>query len=155
MVYEPGELKVVAYKGGKKWATDIVKTTDPAAKLMLQADRKMIRADGQDLSFITVTVTDKNGLLVPRSKNHIQFALEGPGEIIAVDNGDATSFESFQAKERNAYNGLALVVVRSQLGKAGDIILKASSSGLASAKTQIKSKTAVKNSVVSTGDLHD
>ena len=155
VVYEPGELKVVAYKGGKKWATDIVKTTGSAAKLMLQADRKTIQADGQDLSFITVTVTDKNGLLVPRSKNHIEFALKGPGEIIAVDNGDATSFESFQAKERNAYNGLALVVVRSQLGKAGDIILKASSSGLASAKTQIKSKTAVKNSVVSTGDLHD
>jgi len=155
VVYQPGELKVVAYKGGKKWATDIVKTTGPAAKLMLQADRKTIRADGQDLSFVTVTVTDKNGLLVPRSKNHIQFALEGPGEIIAVDNGNATSFESFQAKERNAYNGLALVIVRSQPGTPGDIRLTASSSGLASAKTQIKSKTTVMDSLVTTGGMHD
>src|SRR3989454_3049546 len=54
--YEPGEVKVVAYKNGKKWATDVVKTTGPAAKLLLQADRGKITADGKDLSFVTVTV---------------------------------------------------------------------------------------------------
>ena len=59
MVYQPGELKVIAYKNGKKWAADVMKTTGPAAKLLLQADRDQIRADGQDLSFITVTVADK------------------------------------------------------------------------------------------------
>jgi hypothetical protein len=125
VVYQPGELKVVAYKNGKKWATDVVKTTGPAAKLTLAADRDKIRADGQDLSFITVTVADKNGLLVPRSKNHIQFQIEGPGEIVATDNGDATSFESFQAPERNAFNGLALVIVRAKPGQPGTIKLTA------------------------------
>lgn len=140
VVYQPGELKVIAYKNGKKWATDVMKTTGPAAKLTLQADRDTIRADGQDLSYITVTVADKNGLLVPRSKNHIQFQIEGPGEIVATDNGDATSFESFQSPERNAFNGLALVIVRAKPSQSGTIKLTATSDGLEAAAIRIKSK---------------
>jgi len=67
VIYQPGELKVVAYKNGKPWATDVRKTAGPAAKIKMAADRNRIRADGTDLSFITVTVTDKHGRLVPRS----------------------------------------------------------------------------------------
>jgi beta-galactosidase len=140
VVYQPGELKMVAYKNGKKWATDVMKTTGLATKLTLQADRDKIRADGQDLSYITVTVVDKNGLLVPRSKNHIQFQIEGPGEIVATDNGDATSFEPFQAPERNAFNGLALVIVRAKPGQPGTITLTATTDGLETAAIRIKSK---------------
>jgi len=140
VVYEPGELKVVAYKNGKPWANDTVKTTGPAAKLTISADRSQIGADGRDLSFVTVTVADKNGLPVPRSKNHLLFSIEGPGDIVAVDNGDATSFEPFQAKERNAYNGEALVIVRSQAGNPGTIVLKGASAGLGSAKVKIKAE---------------
>jgi beta-galactosidase len=139
VVYEPGELEVVAYKNGKKWATDTVKTTGPATKLTLQADRKTIGADGLDLSFITVTVADKNGLQVPRSQNHLRFAIEGPGEIVATDNGDATSYESFQSPERNAFNGLALVVVRSKPGLPGTIKLSATSDGLRASSLKVKS----------------
>ncbi|MEP6913770.1 MAG: beta-galactosidase GalB [bacterium] len=138
--YEPGELRVVAYKKGKRWAEDVMKTTGPAGKLTMKADRATVRADGQDLSFVTVTVADKNGLLVPRSKNRISFELSGPGEIVAVDNGDATSFESFQSKARNAYNGLCLVVVRTKAGRAGAIKLKAQSEGLAGAEIVIGSR---------------
>jgi beta-galactosidase len=137
VVYQPGELKVVAYKNGRKWATDTVKTTGAPAKLLLSADREKIAADGKDLSFITVTVADKNGLPVPRSMNHIKFEIEGPGEIVATDNGDATSFESFQAPEHNAFNGLALVIVRAKAGQPGTIILKAESQGLKPATTMI------------------
>ena len=140
VVYQPGELKVVAYKNGRKWAADTVKTTGAPAKLTLAADREKIAADGKDLSFITVTVADKNGLPVPRSKDHIRFAIEGPGEIVATDNGDATSFESFQAPERNAYNGLALVLVRAKAGQPGTIKLTASSDGLAGSAIEIKSR---------------
>jgi beta-galactosidase len=140
VVYQPGELKVVAYKNGKKWATDMVKTTGPAAQLALQADRDRIQADGKDLSFITVTVEDKDGRLVPNSKNHINFIIEGPGEIVATDNGDATSLESFQVPERNAFNGLALVIVRAKSGPPGTIILKAESEGLMPAEIKINSK---------------
>jgi len=135
VIYQPGELKVVAYKNGKKWATDEVRTAGPAAELTLQPDRAKITADEKDLSFVTVTVADKKGELVPRSKNHIQFDLEGPGEIVAVDNGDATSFEPFQAKEHNAYNGLALVIVRAN--QPGNITLKAHADGLKDATTRI------------------
>lgn len=141
VVYEPGELKVIAYKNGKKWATDTVQTTGAASKLILKPDRNKITADGQDLSFVSVIIADSNGFLVPRSKNHVQFALEGPGKIIAVDNGDATSFEPFQSNERNAYNGRALVIIRSKLGATGPITLKASSPGLVSAEVKIKAKT--------------
>jgi beta-galactosidase len=140
VVYQPGELKVVAYKNGKKWAEDSVQTTGAAAKLLLTADRANIAADGQDLSFITVTVADKDGLQVPRSKNHLKFSIEGPGEIVATDNGDATSLESFQSPERNAYNGLALVIVRAKAGQAGAIRLTASSDGLAGTAIDIKSR---------------
>jgi beta-galactosidase len=131
VVYQPGELKVVAYKNGKKWATDVMQTTGPAAKLKLQADRDTIKADGQDLSFVTVTVADKDGLLVPRSANRVHFEINGPGEIVATDNGDATSFESFQSHERKAYNGLCLVIVRAKAGETGKITLRAASEGLA------------------------
>jgi len=76
---------------------------------------------------------------VPRSKNLVKFEIAGPGEIVAVDNGDATSFEPFQARERKAYNGLALVVVRTKAGEPGVITLKAQSDGLAAAEISLQS----------------
>jgi beta-galactosidase len=139
VVYQPGELKVVAYKNGKRWATDMMKTTGPAAKLTLQADRNKIQDDGRDLSFVTVRVVSKDGLLVPRSMNHIKFSISGPGEIVATDNGDATSFESFQAPDHNAFNGLALVIVRTKAGQPGTIVLTAQSQNLQSTKLSIES----------------
>lgn len=138
--YTPGQLKVVAYKHGRKWATDVVKTTGPAAKLTLAPDRATIAADGKDLSFITVTVADKNGQLVPRSKNQINFEIEGPGEIVATDNGDPTSFESFQSSERKAFNGMALVIVRAKAGETGKIKLAASADGLSGSSVVVRAK---------------
>ncbi|HEV8248238.1 MAG TPA: hypothetical protein VGP93_20825, partial [Polyangiaceae bacterium] len=93
-------------------------------------DRKKLRADGRDLSFITVAVADKRGLTVPRTHPSIRFSVEGPGEIVGVDNGDPTSHEAFQASERKAFNGLALVIVRTLPGKTGNITLRAESEGL-------------------------
>jgi beta-galactosidase len=132
--YEPGELKVVTYKNGKRWAEDVMKTTGPASRLLMKADHGTVRADGQDLSFI-VTVAGKDGWLVPRSKNRVGFEISGSGEIVAVDNGDATDHESSQAKERKAYNGLVLVIVRAKSGQPGQVKLAARSDGLA--ETQI------------------
>ncbi len=133
--YAPGELRVIAYKQGAKWAEDVQRTAGPAAKLTLAADRNRLHADGQDLAFVTVRLTDQTGQLVPRAMNRVSFTLTGPGEIVATDNGDATSFESFQAKERAAYNGLVLVVVRTKPGLIGAITLGASATGLAAAET--------------------
>lgn len=139
VVYQSGELKVIAYKNGKKWAEDVVKTTDVPAQISMTADRSNIKADGADLSFVTVKITDKNGLMVPRSKNFIRFEVSGAGEIVATDNGDATDLSSFQSKSRKAYNGMALVIVRSTK-KGGAIKLKAVSDGLKSAEIIISSK---------------
>lgn len=140
VVYEPGELKVVAYRGGKEWATDVVQTTGPATKLLLQADRSPIRADGLDLAFITVTIADQAGRLVPRTHNLVKFALTGPGEIVAVGNGDAASHEPFQAPQRRAFNGLCQVIVRAQPGLPGKLILKAQAVGLQDAELVVNSQ---------------
>jgi beta-galactosidase len=132
VVYAPGELKVVTYKKGKTWATDTVKTTGEAAKILLSVDRDTITADGLDLAFVTVTIADKNGLLVPRSNNLVKFSVTGPGEIVAVGNGDAASHEPYQAKQRTAFNGLCQVIVKAKAGQAGKMVLKAEAEGLAS-----------------------
>jgi beta-galactosidase len=137
--YQPGELKVVAYKRGQKWAEDAVKTTGAASKIALATDRAALKADGLDLAFVTVAIADADGLLAPQSSNLVKFELSGPGEIAAVDNGDATSFEPFQAQERHAYNGQALVIVRTKAGQSGTITLKAQSDGLAPAEVILQS----------------
>jgi len=128
VIYAPGELKVVAYKNGKPWATDAVKTAGTQTALSLEADRSLIAADRKDLSYVTVTIRDKSGTMVPRSKNLVAFILSGPGEIVATDNGDATSHASFQSPQIKAFNGLALAIIRA-IGP-GKITVIAKSEGL-------------------------
>lgn len=140
VIYEPGELKAIAYKQGKTWAESVVKTTSEASGLELSADRNEISSDGKDLSFITVRVIDNNGLIVPTAKNNIKFDIEGPGEIVATDNGDPTNFVPFPSHERQAFNGLALVIVRSIKGETGYITITAKSSGLKDVQVVIKSE---------------
>jgi beta-galactosidase len=140
VVYQPGEVRAVAYKNGKRWAETVQRTTGPAAKLLAVPDRPTLRADGRDLSFVTITVADQDGLLVPRSKNPITFSLSGPATLAAVDNGDATSFEPFQANERRAFNGLALVIVRTKPGERGAITVRAESPGLAPVEVVLRAE---------------
>jgi beta-galactosidase len=136
--YEPGVLKVIAYKNGKHWAEQTIQTTGNAAQLLINADRKTINADGNDLSFITVKIADKNGVMVPDANNKVSFSIEGPGAIVATDNGDPANLESFAAQERAAYFGLVLAIVRSEKGKPGIIKVKASSANLKEATIEIK-----------------
>jgi len=82
--YEPGVLKVVAYKNGNKWAEDLVETTGAVTKLEANADQNTIKSDGKDLSFITVKVADNKNRLVPGSDNQIRFKIEGPGEMSTI-----------------------------------------------------------------------
>ncbi|MFZ4399461.1 MAG: beta-galactosidase GalB [Bacteroidales bacterium] len=140
IVYQAGELKVIVYKNGIQWATDVVKTTGAASKLSLTADRNSIIADGSDLAYITVKVQDINELTVPRFHPLIKFSIEGDGEIVATDNGDATSFIPFKSKERQAYNGLALVIVKAKKGSKGSFKVNAVSEGLVSGDVNIKVK---------------
>jgi beta-galactosidase len=137
VVYEPGTLELVAYKGGRRWATDRVSTTQPPAALDALPDRQVIRADGRDVAFVTVRVVDAGGRLAPRADDRIELAIEGPGEIVATDNGDPTSFEPFQSPSRKAFNGLCLAIVRGKPGETGRIMLTASSEGLRNGTTFI------------------
>ena len=140
VTYEPGELRAVAYKNGKKWAENSVKTTGKAVGLTAEADRKTIKSDGYDLAFITVKIVDKDGLTVPLSNNKIRFSIEGPGEIVATDNGDQTDFTPFNSRERNAFNGLCLVIVKGIKGQKGNINIYTEADGLKAGKVVLTGK---------------
>ncbi|QJE01827.1 DUF4982 domain-containing protein [Massilia forsythiae] len=140
VVYQPGTLRAVSYKNGKPWAEDSVATAGAPARLTLAADRAALHADGADLAFVTVRIVDRQGRPAPRASNRIRFSLSGPGRIVATDNGDATSFESFQSPQRNAYNGMALAIVRTRAGEDGRMVLTASAEGLGSAQVVLDSQ---------------
>lgn len=137
VTYHPGEITAVVYKGGKEWARASRRTTGAAAALILEVDRAIIGADGKDLSFVTVKVVDGRGETVPLAKNKVSFHLEGEGDIIATDNGDATDFTPFPSRTRNAFNGLGLAIIRGRKDRHGKLILRATSPGLAQAESVI------------------
>ncbi len=130
VTYEPGELKAVAYKDGKEWATDVMRTAGNASQMGLKPDRAAISNDGRDLSFITLTVQDNNGIMVPRANNLIRFSVSGPGEIVATDNGDPTDFNIFSSHDRKAFNGLAMLIIKAKRGHTGPVVITAESDGL-------------------------
>ena len=140
VTYAPGTLEVVAYKGGKEWARACVKTAGAAAKLAAAAERDSISADGEDLCFVNVSVHDADGQLVPRAKMRIDFAVEGPGEIVATDNGDETDFEDFRKPTRLAFNGWAQAIVRARAGQSSTIRVTAKAEGLAPAVVTVKAR---------------
>ena len=140
VIYEPGELKAIAYKDGVKWAEATVQTTGQPAGLVAQPDRNEIYADGKDLSFVTVQVVDNKGRMVPIANNMINFTIEGPGEIVATDNGDPADMLEFPSHSRNAFNGKALVIVRGISGEAGSITLRGKSENLEEVVVNITTK---------------
>ncbi len=137
--YEVGTLRAVGKIDGKPDMITEIKTAGVPAKITLKADRNIINATGRDLSFVTVSITDKDGNLVPTADNLVKFVVTGCGSILAVDNGSQTSAESFQAPYRKAYNGLCLAVIKSDK-KAGEIKLEAKADGLQSATLTINVK---------------
>ncbi|HEY3372825.1 MAG TPA: beta-galactosidase GalB [Prolixibacteraceae bacterium] len=134
--FAPGTLKAISRTAGKEVLVKEIKTAGAAAKLVATADRSTIKSDGNDLSFITVEVTDENGVMVPDADQLVEFKVEGPGSIVGVDNGDPVSHESFKAPQRKAFHGKCLVVVQSN-GKAGIIKLTATSAGLPASHVEI------------------
>lgn len=140
VLYQPGTLRAVVWKNGKRWAEDTVQTTGTPAGLALSADRAVLQADGKDLAFVTVAITDRQGRPVPRSGNQVRFSVSGPADLVATDNGDATSLVSFQSPERAAFNGLALAIVRTRPGQPGRIVLRAVSDTLAGATLTLRSE---------------
>jgi beta-galactosidase len=137
--YEPGTLKAVSRKNGKVVLTREIHTAGKPAKIELIADRKNIKADGKDLSFITVKILDKDGNLVPNADNLVNFKINGEAFIASVDNGDEVSHAPFKANYRSAFNGLALAIVQAK-EKAGTITFTATSKGLKEATVVLTAK---------------
>ncbi|MFR3215219.1 MAG: sugar-binding domain-containing protein [Dysgonomonas mossii] len=137
--FQKGTLKAVSYKDGKEVLTREVKTTGDPISIRLTADRQTIKADGKDLSFITVEALEAEGNPVPVADNLINFTIEGDGFIAGTDNGDPTDPNSLKKPSRKLFSGKALAVVQSHK-KAGKIILKATSSNLKQASIEINSK---------------
>jgi beta-galactosidase len=134
--FKKGILKAVSKKNGQVVLEKEIRTAGAPAKLTLQPDRSTIKADGQDLSFVTVTITDEDGILAPRANNTVHFEVKGGGKIEAVGSGDPTSHESFKGTSHSALNGKVLVVIRA--GKeAGPVELTATADGLQQATTTI------------------
>lgn len=138
--YEPGEVRVVSYKDGKEWARASVKTAGAATALQASADRTTIAGDGRDLSFVTVRIVDQAGIDAPRTSQRVRFTVEGPGELVATDNGDPTSFEPFPSPERAAFNGLVLGIVRARPGASGPITVRAVADGLTPASVTLQAR---------------
>ncbi|MBL7697892.1 MAG: DUF4982 domain-containing protein [Chitinophagaceae bacterium] len=134
--YEKGELSAVGYNGKKKIKTVSLKSAGDADRLRLSADRQTIKADGQDLVYITIELKDKNGVTVPKAENKIMFTVEGAGMIAGMGNADPMSVESFQGNERKLWRGKCLLIIRSR-NEPGDIKITAHSKGLPDASIPI------------------
>jgi beta-galactosidase len=138
--YTSGELKAVGLIDNKEIESTTLKTSGKAAKIELKPDRTTIEANGQDLSFITIEITDNNGIIQPNAENRLNFSIEGPGVIVGVDNANLKDADSYAGSTRKVWHGRALVVIRSTR-REGLIQLKVSSQDLPDAVITINSKT--------------
>ena len=134
--YAKGELKAVGVVDNKEVETTLLQTSGDAAKIKLIADRTKIVANGQDLSFVTVEVTDKDGKLQPNADNLLQFKIEGSGIIAGVDNANMKDVDPYVGPSRKTWHGRTLVIIRSTKS-AGNIKLTVSSKGLHNAVENI------------------
>ena len=135
--YEPGEIKVVAYDyDGTAKGEKIIRTAGTPARIVLKADRNSISSKGEDLSFVTVSVVDKNGTPCPTATNNMKFNVSGAGKFRAACNGDATSLVAFNSTEMPLFSGELVVVVEGL--RHGTAMLSVSADGLPTATLPIE-----------------
>jgi beta-galactosidase len=137
--YKAGVLKAVGVKDKKEIESKILRSAGPAVKIKLTSDKKKIKSNGQDLAFVLVELVDKNGNIDPNAVNLLQFKIEGPGIIAGVDNANLKDLDSYVGNSRKAWNGKAMVVIRSTNAE-GIINLKVSSQGLGEANVKIRAE---------------
>ncbi len=137
LTYEPGELKAIGLSDGKEVAEKIIRTTGEAKNIRLSADRNSIHADRNELSYISVEVTDQNGNIIPDGKFPIILKISGVGELLAAGNACPNEPESFKDPKCKTFRGKALVIIR-PTGKPGLINVTASSSGLTQSSIEVQ-----------------
>jgi beta-galactosidase len=139
--YAPGKLKAIGIRGDRIVAESDLTTAGDPARLRLTADRTLLQADGQDLSFITIEALDGNGQFQPDADQEVQFAISGHGAIAAVGNGDGKDGTSYQGDRRKLFHGRAIVIVRTSR-QAGQIHLTANAPGLSQEVIDIQATVA-------------
>ncbi|MDQ3821335.1 MAG: DUF4982 domain-containing protein, partial [Acidobacteriota bacterium] len=127
--FQPGVLRAVGYDNGREASSSELRTASQPVSIRLSADRERIKADGEDLSYVTVELVDARGVRDPKAENLVNFAVEGPGVIAGVGNANPISTESYQQPRRKAWQGRCLVVIKSGR-QTGRVVVKASSQGL-------------------------
>lgn len=137
--YQPGRIEARGLVDGDVAAKHELLTAGKAVQIQLTADRNKLLADGRDLSYVDVEVTDKQGVLVPSAAHEIRFHLQGPAKIVGVDNGDLTSMEPYQAQRRSAFYGRAQAIIQASR-KPGVITLRAEAEGLTPAEVVIETE---------------
>jgi beta-galactosidase len=135
--FQPGSIEVVAYTNGERVAKKRINTAGEPAKIELIPDRVALYADGQDISFVTVRITDKDGNLCPNADNLVKFSVSDLGTIAAVGNGDPATMAAFQSNRRKAFNGLCMLMVKTTK-KSGLITVQATSDSLQTASVSLK-----------------
>jgi beta-galactosidase len=139
VIYEPGILKVIAFdKEGKAVAEKEIHTAGKPYQIVLNPDRKTIKANGEDISFVEVSVVDKNGIPCPTATNQLKFKVKGAGTYRAACNGDATSLEIFHLPTMKLFSGKLVVLVQAT-DKVGDIELLVSGKNLKAGKLNLNS----------------
>ena len=139
-VYEPGEVKVVAYnKDGKAVAEKTVRTAGKPHHIELVSNRNELTADGKDLAYVTVKVVDKDSNLCPTDSRLIHFSVKGAGKFRAVANGDPTNLEQFHLPKMHAFNGMLTAIVQTN-ETAGEIILTAKAGGVKAGSIRLLTK---------------
>jgi beta-galactosidase len=121
VTYEPGELKAVAYKDGRRIGEALVRTAGPPSAVRLTPDRTDLTATGEDLCYVLVEAVDQDGTPCPLAGNLVRFRVEGPAEIAGVGNGNELSLEPFQADHRKLFFGKAMLILRTAQGPGGEV----------------------------------
>ena len=138
--YQPGELKVVAYNTeGQAVAEKTIRTAGKASAIRLTPDRNVLKADGEDLCFINVSLTDKDGNPVPDDSRLVKVKVSGAGAFKAIANGDPTCLESFQQPQMHLFSGQLTVLVQSST-TPGEITVEVSGKGVRKATVTLKTE---------------
>jgi beta-galactosidase len=135
--YAPGKLEAVGKKNGREVARFAVETTGAPVALRLTPDRKAIAGDGRDAVPVTIEALDDKGRPVPTANLPVELEVSGPGAIIGVGNGDPNSHEPEKGNKVTIYNGLAQVILQSQRGGSGNLVLRAKAEGLRPGETAV------------------
>ncbi|MGC4052333.1 MAG: DUF4982 domain-containing protein [Paludibaculum sp.] len=136
--YAPGTIEARGFKDGKQVMVATRATTGPAAKLVVKADRRLVSANGEDVAVCVVEVQDAAGRILPVTENPVSFHVKGPGAVSGTGNGDPTNHEPDPGSTRKAFAGLCMAIVQSSKSP-GEILVEATSPGLASASVVITS----------------